>query len=199
MYHIIGSDGKEYGPVSPEQLREWIAQGRANAQTQVRAEGSTTWRPLSDFPEFGVAPIPSAPLPGYAPTMAGNAQQMVNGPAIGLIITAIIGFLAQALGLVLNLAGIGMQGAQMDQMPGTWAVLFSGTVSIISSIVAILFGVVILIGALKMKKLESHGFAMAASILAMIPCISPCCLIGLPIGIWAIVVLLKPEVKNAFH
>jgi hypothetical protein len=40
---------------------------------------------------------------------------------------------------------------------------------------------------------------MAASIIAMIPCVSPCCLLGLPIGIWALVVLMKPEVKSAFH
>jgi len=52
---------------------------------------------------------------------------------------------------------------------------------------------------LKMKKLENYGLAMTASILAMIPCLSPCCLIGLPIGIWAVVVLSKPEVKSAFH
>ena len=57
----------------------------------------------------------------------------------------------------------------------------------------------ILFGALKMKKLESYGLAMAASIIAMIPCFSPCCLLGLPIGIWAVVVLSKPEVKSAFH
>jgi hypothetical protein len=50
-----------------------------------------------------------------------------------------------------------------------------------------------------MKKLESYGLAMAASIIAMIPCVSPCCLLGLPIGIWALVVLMKPEVKSAFH
>ena len=57
----------------------------------------------------------------------------------------------------------------------------------------------ILFGALKMKRLENHGLAMATSVVAAVPCISPCCLIGLPIGIWAIVVLLKPEVKSAFH
>jgi hypothetical protein len=57
----------------------------------------------------------------------------------------------------------------------------------------------ILFGGLKMQKLENYGLAMAASIVAMIPCISPCCLVGLPIGIWAVVVLSKPEVKNAFH
>ena len=33
----------------------------------------------------------------------------------------------------------------------------------------------------------------------MVPCISPCCLVGLPIGIWALVVLNKPEVKGSFH
>jgi hypothetical protein len=38
-----------------------------------------------------------------------------------------------------------------------------------------------------------------ASILAMIPCFtSCCCLVGLPIGIYALVVLNKPEVKSAF-
>jgi hypothetical protein len=32
----------------------------------------------------------------------------------------------------------------------------------------------------------------------MLPC-SICCLVGLPIGIWAVVVLSKPEVKGTFH
>jgi hypothetical protein len=52
MYKIIGADGNEYGPVTAEQLRQWIAEGRANAQTKVQAEGSTEWKALSEFPEF---------------------------------------------------------------------------------------------------------------------------------------------------
>ena len=48
------------------------------------------------------------------------------------------------------------------------------------------------------KKLESYTFAIIATIIAMVPCISPCCIVGLPIGIWALVVLNKPEVKGAF-
>jgi len=59
-------------------------------------------------------------------------------------------------------------------------------------------GVVILLGALKMKNLQSYGFAMTAAILAMIPCLSPCCLLGFPMGIWAIAVLVDPQVKAAF-
>jgi hypothetical protein len=50
-----------------------------------------------------------------------------------------------------------------------------------------------------MRKLESFGLCMTASILAMIPCLSPCCILGLPFGIWALVVLNKPEVKSAFQ
>jgi hypothetical protein len=74
MYKIIGADQKEYGPISASELRQWIIQGRANALTRVQAEGSTEWKPLSDFPEFGDAlaagpSIPSAPPPpiGTAP------------------------------------------------------------------------------------------------------------------------------------
>jgi hypothetical protein len=59
--------------------------------------------------------------------------------------------------------------------------------------------VVVFMGASKMKNLQSYGFAMAATVIAMIPCIGPCCILGLPIGIWALVILLKPEVKGAFQ
>jgi hypothetical protein len=77
--------------------------------------------------------------------------------------------------------------------------MFSGALGAVASILGILISGVILLGAVKMKRLENHGLAMAASILAMIPCLSPCCLIGMPIGIWAVVVLSKPEVRGAFH
>ncbi len=52
MYRIIGADLKEYGPISADQLRAWIAQGRANAETKAKLEGSDAWQSLRDFPEF---------------------------------------------------------------------------------------------------------------------------------------------------
>ena len=33
MYKIIGSDQKVYGPVTAEQLRQWLAEGRVNPST----------------------------------------------------------------------------------------------------------------------------------------------------------------------
>ena len=52
MYKIIGADGKEYGPVTAEQLRQWITEGRANAQTRVQADGETEWKTMGELPEF---------------------------------------------------------------------------------------------------------------------------------------------------
>ena len=41
MYKIIGSDGKEYGPISLAQLKQWLAEGRLNHESKVLAEGET--------------------------------------------------------------------------------------------------------------------------------------------------------------
>ena len=202
MFTIIGGDGKEYGPISAETLRQWMAEGRANAQTQVQPEGATGWVALGTLPEFSAA----APTPvsyAAAAPVAGNAAQMVSGPAIGLIVTAALGGLAQIAGILMNAlgAGAGLAGAGMDGQPDApaWANAMSGGIGIVSGIIGLIMAVVILLGALKMKKLENFSFAMTASVIAMVPCISPCCLIGLPIGIWALVMLNKPEVKSAFR
>jgi len=49
-----------------------------------------------------------------------------------------------------------------------------------------------------MKALRSYEFAMIAALLALLPCVTSCCLIGLPFGIWAIIILRRPTVKNQF-
>src|SRR5437588_7210542 len=55
MYKIIGADGKEYGPVTAEVLREWIAQSRVNGLTKVAPDPSSEWKPLAQLPEFSTA------------------------------------------------------------------------------------------------------------------------------------------------
>ena len=76
MFTIIGADGKEYGPVSADQIRQWIAENRLNREMKVRRDGETEWQRIGDLPEFAppavavdVAPIP----PAVAPISAGAA------------------------------------------------------------------------------------------------------------------------------
>ncbi len=60
-YKLIGADSVEYGPVSAEQIRQWIAEGRVNAETKLQAEGTPEWRPLAEVPEFATPPPATAP------------------------------------------------------------------------------------------------------------------------------------------
>ncbi len=64
MYKIIGADHKEYGPISGDHIRQWIAEGRLNANTQAQAEGAAQWQPLSAYAEFAEAlGLTNAPSP----------------------------------------------------------------------------------------------------------------------------------------
>ena len=61
MFIIIGGDGKEYGPVTVEQIRAWLAGGRANLDTKAKAVGTDEWRRLGDFAEFASGGIAAPP------------------------------------------------------------------------------------------------------------------------------------------
>jgi cytochrome c biogenesis protein CcdA len=79
MYKILGADQKEYGPVTLEQLKQWVREGRANAQTLIQGPDSTEWKPLGTFPEMaGMAT--AAPAPPPAGPVYGTATAAANVP-----------------------------------------------------------------------------------------------------------------------
>jgi hypothetical protein len=84
MYKIVGADGKEYGPVGIEQMRQWRAERRINAQTRVQQAGAAAWKTAADFPELGFAPTAGAPGSGSSPPSlpTGQAAGQQNGLAI---------------------------------------------------------------------------------------------------------------------
>jgi hypothetical protein len=125
------------------------------------------------------------------------AEAKVKPPALTLLIVMAVMMLFVVLGIVLNLAGVGL-GAAAGGDEGMQA-MFQGTFGLIQGAVGLLFGGVIIYGSLQMMKLQSWGLALAACIMAMLPFFSPCCCLGLPIGIWGLVVLNDPVVKAAFR
>jgi hypothetical protein len=83
MYKIVGSDGKAYGPISAEQARQWLAEGRINAHTQVQPEGSAEWKPVAAVPELSAA----MRLTFTAPLSPAVTQ---TGQSHGLAITSFV-------------------------------------------------------------------------------------------------------------
>jgi|ERR1017187_5393920 hypothetical protein len=76
MYTIIGGDGKEYGPVTADQVHAWIAGGRANLETKVKALGTDEWRRIADFPELAAAGTAGIAAPAAAAALAGRAGKL---------------------------------------------------------------------------------------------------------------------------
>jgi len=83
MYRILGSDGNEYGPVSIDQLGQWIRERRVNGETRVQGEDGT-WRLLRDVPELvgllqSSPAVPPLPVPSSAPGEAPFVPSEFDG------------------------------------------------------------------------------------------------------------------------
>jgi len=107
-YTIIGGDQKQYGSVTEGQLRQWIADGRVNAQTRVQVEGAVEWKSLSEIPEFAATLqnfTPPSPPPLPAATSAASAK--TSGLAITSLILGVLGLftcgITALFGLVLGI------------------------------------------------------------------------------------------------
>ena len=68
----------------------------------------------------------------------------------------------------------------------------------IVSLLSLAAAPIIVFGATQMLGVRRYSLAVLAAILALIPFSSVCCISGIPIGIWALIVLLNPHVKAAF-
>jgi hypothetical protein len=111
------------------------------------------------------------------------AAQRVSGPATALTVMAAICLVLHVFGILFSTLfgivrlGVGPHGRDMVPI-----VLGSGH-HVAFGIVGLVMSGLILLGATRMKRLENYSLAVTVSILAMIPCTSPCCLLGLPFGI----------------
>lgn len=138
MYKVIGQDGKEYGPVPAEEVRNWIRQGRLSVQSKIRPETEGDWKVLGELPEFSdavpLAPRPTVPL--SVPLPAKTSGLAIASLVLGVLgiftlgLTAIVGLVlgiialvqinrskGQLGGLGLAIAGIAVSGVMFMMLP----------------------------------------------------------------------------------
>jgi hypothetical protein len=148
MYRIIGADGREYGPVPPEQLRQWIAEGRANAETRVRIEGSMDWKPLAQFPEFSALFPAAAPIspPQYLIAPRGAIARRTNSAAMTGFIFGLLsitggfccfGYIFMILGLVFSIVGLSQINSNPELYEGKGIAIAGLVLSIVGLFLAI--------------------------------------------------------------
>jgi hypothetical protein len=117
----------------------------------------------------------------------------VRVPAIILLATATLSLLALAgllVFLVIMLFVSPPQNKPDDILGVTFAFGGAGICLAVKLAVAL--------GAVPMIRMRMYPLALTAAILQVIPC-SLCSMLDIPIGIWALVVLLMPDVRAAFY
>jgi prepilin-type processing-associated H-X9-DG protein len=134
MFKLLGADQKEYGPVTADQIRQWIAQGRANGQTRAQAAESTDWKPLAEFPEFADALRAAASPAGQPPPTPGSPQPpppKTSGLAITSLVLGCLGLLTcgitSLVGLILGIVAIVRINKSKGQLRGQGLAL-AGTI-----------------------------------------------------------------------
>jgi hypothetical protein len=136
---------------------------------------------------------------GYsaAPVNYEEAAGKVKGPAMAIMIIGALGILWCLVFLALNLLGTGLGALGGAAKSDRVVSLLSGGLGIMSNVLGLVVYGLAIFGGLKMSKLESYTMAWVGTIAVSVPC-ACCCLFGLPVAVWSVIMLLNEDVKKAF-
>ncbi len=150
MYKIIGADGHEYGPVTADQLRQWIREGRANGQTQVKAEDGTDWKTLSGFPELS-GDTAGLKVPPTTPVTGARAPSLLTPKTSGMAITGLVmgifsliqccSFIFGTLGVIFSSVGL----SQINKRPAELTGKGMAVAGLVMSIVGLAINIVLVV------------------------------------------------------
>ncbi len=195
-YHIIGGDGREYGPYSEEEMKGLMSDGRLKADSAVRVDDGE-WKPYSEYPEL-IDAMPATM--GQVSDNASSGKQMaflsrVKIPATFMIVLSAYSIMK----LLLNMNALIVGGIPPENEKTLNEYGIDKETLIVATLLTTLFNTIILVGAINMRKGRYYGLAMVASVLCILCNSLPYHGLGLIVGIWSMVVLNKPEVKMEFR
>lgn len=152
--------------------------------------------PEGDMP----APVTGRRRMSGAATAAPEVTSRTKLPAICMYVVCALSIIA----FLIDLGGriMGQNGPVPGFIPPEQQAAFrGGNVGFMFFDVFCMFREIFLIYAFsRMHKGVAYNIAMAGAIISVIPCLgSPCCILGIPFGIWALVVLNDPAVKAGFR
>jgi hypothetical protein len=151
------------------------------------------------FPnQYGGAPPP----PG-----GGGPAEALNVPGILFIVFGAFGVLSALLGVVrgadmtafnqaLSDPNLPPEAKDIMRMLGGY---LSGPAPKVMNLISAIMSGLMVFGGVQMRQLKNYGLAIATCIIGIMPiCGGCCCCITMPLGIWTLTILMRPEIKSAF-
>ena len=143
-------------------------------------------------------PVESPPLhPHGGEKTKAAARRRVNAPASGLLWWGAFQLLLFLLVTVRGFDTVSVH--QSFGLFGYWRVFLPEPLAPVLAVLAPYLhtlSLLVVLGAYRMRRLESYGLAVTAGVLAMIT--PPLLPIGLPLGVWALIVLARKDVRREF-
>jgi hypothetical protein len=112
IYKIVGDDGKEYGPATAGQIRQWISEQRIERDTPIFVAAAKDWNFVGLLPEFagffstGAHPPTIAPVPSLRRTNPLATAGLVCGILSLTLICCCGGFPFNVLGLIFSIIAL---------------------------------------------------------------------------------------------
>jgi hypothetical protein len=127
-------------------------------------------------------------------------RERVSLPAIFLMIVGGLGLGMAIVNIAVEVLGLGGPNpfADPNKANDPDAQAAENVGKVVGGILQVIWAIIVFFGGLQMKNLKSRGFVIFSCIWAMLPC-NLCCLLGIPFGIWALVVVNDESVKRAFQ
>lgn len=168
----------------PERRYQQVSQVKLQVETIVGSPSGATRSPAP-----GSTQPPSPQLSIDAQDYA-TARDKVQGPAIGLMVIGSLSLLLVPV-LAVFVGAITLR----DLHRGPTPLIFLLFMVLLGGL-TLVFGLTTLIAGVKMRKLQAYPLALAGSITTLLaPGLH---LLGVPLGIWSLVVLNNPTVRKAF-
>ncbi len=64
--------------------------------------------------------------------------------------------------------------------------------------ISMLYCVLLISGAFSMLRRGSYAWAITVCILALVPTLGPCYFLAIPLGVWGLLILRRPEIRDSF-
>lgn len=132
--------------------------------------------------------------------LESSVRRRLKIPAIGMLVAGIVNLLATLVVLLIPVL-VKASGGFADGLEGF--VEGSGTfakavfLSVIVAFLSLVSGIILVLGAARMFDLQSYPIALIAAVVAILP-LAFGFPISLPFGIWALIVVLRRDVRTAF-
>jgi hypothetical protein len=118
----------------------------------------------------------------------------VTGPAVALCVFAALLGVYGLIAFGSAVQHLANKAAATGDVPWTW----DETFGLLFGSLHLLWAALVLAGAVQMLRFRGHRLALAACFLATLP-VPVCCFLGIPVGLWGLIVLTRPEVRRAYR